>query len=274
MGNLARIFGAFVLFVSTARADDVYLESGRVLRGQATVAGDKVQVVLESGRISIPRSEVLKVEPTTSPLQEAQAREATLSPRDVSDLLGLADFCRDHDLLNKERTLLERVITLEPNHVDARRRLGFVREGNKWLDRSEVTRREQLVRSAEKQQRLVKAQQEAELELAQARVSRERDREHQREAEHAQRAEREAATDRQARRDMLTPYAQPYPYYGPQMLYAIPTPPPSPPSAAPGLSSPGVLPPSEPLPADGPAERARPLRLKSAVLPAPAARQP
>jgi hypothetical protein len=244
MCMLARVFGAILLLGaatdSPARADQIYLEGGRVLEGDATVEGDKVQVLLESGRISLARGEVLRIEETPSALQEARQREAALAPHDVTGLLRLADFCRDHDLPNRERTLLERIVALEPDHAEARRRLGFVREGKLWVDRTEVARREQLERTNTRQARLELAQKQAALELAEAQLARERK---EREADRAQTQQR--AEPSQARA-AYAPYVGPYSWLSPMVFYTGPLPRLTPPRGPPPFSINGAQHPADP----------------------------
>jgi len=243
------IFGTFLQLsglASGAQADAIFLVGGRVIQGEATLSGDKVEVLLESGRISFPRSEVLRVEQSTSPLAEAQRREAALGPSDVSGLLRLADFCRDHELLNKEHVLLERIVALQPDHADARRRLGYVREGQVWVDRDDLARRAQLARNEDRQHRLALAQQQAELALAQSKLDNER--------AQLKRAAAQLESEQNERRRAPTydryggygMYGGAYGWYAPPLLYAGPRPPLSPPSGgAPAFSIPGVLAPSQ-----------------------------
>lgn len=248
MRTFVLVFGAFLQLsaaASSARADQVYLEGGRVLEGEATVEGDKVELLLESGRISLPRSEVLRIDKSTSPLAEARAREAALGPSDVPGMLRLADFCRDHQLLNKERALLERVVSIEPDHADARRRLGYVREGKLWVDRDELARRAELARTKDRQERIAIAQKQTELELAQAKLENER--------AAAPRSAAQLSQERDERRNALAygpygrhgPHGSAYGWYAPPLLYAGPQPPLSAPSGPPPFAIPGARHPSD-----------------------------
>lgn len=257
MRTFVLVFGTFLQLadgVSAARADHIVLEGGRVLEGEATVAGDKVEVVLESGRISLPRREVLRIDESTSPLAEARTREAALKPSDVAGMLRLADFCRDHQLLNKERELLERVVALEPDHADARRRLGYVREGKVWVDRDELARRAELSRTKDRQERIAIAQKQTDLELTQAKLENERAAVQRSAAQlaHEQLAREQLAREQDDRRNAQAygPYARHgayagYGWYAPPLLYAGPQPPMSAPSGPPAFAIPGVRHPSD-----------------------------
>jgi hypothetical protein len=178
MYRLPLVLSALLLVGSSARADQVHLVEGRILEGAATIVGDKVVIELEGGRITVPLREVAKIERQASPLSEAIAKAAALKANDVAGLLRVADFCREHDLLNKERELLQRILVVAPDHLDARRRLGFARATvnghEEWVDRAEVARREQADRRQERQARAELEQKQAELSLAEARLARTR----------------------------------------------------------------------------------------------------
>lgn len=222
------VAGALLLIAGSARADEIHLEGGRRIEGTATYEGDKVIVELESGRISFPRSAVQKVVRTSSALAEAQRRQAALSPNDVAGMLRLADFCRDHELRGHERALLERIVARDPDHAEARRRLGYVRTSEGWITTAELARRTDEARRARRQSELSLANQQAALKLAEAKLERER-------AELAR--TRTAAT--RASEPVVVPY--PYPLYAPYTFApmrgraAL-----SPPSGPPAFPIPGV----------------------------------
>ncbi|HVZ36244.1 MAG TPA: hypothetical protein VG963_27640 [Polyangiaceae bacterium] len=173
-----------------ARADLVYLEGGRVLEGSAKQEGDKVVVELESGRISVPALQVVRIEHAQPPLVEARERERSIAPNDIAGLLRLADFCRDHDLAGKERHLLERIIAVAPDHAEARRRLGYVHTREGWVDGAELVRRDQHAQLERREAALAREKQAVELKLAEAELARVRARD---EAERREREERERA---------------------------------------------------------------------------------
>jgi hypothetical protein len=258
MGRSLLIIGAWILAISSARADQVYLHEGRVLEGTATIQGDKVVIALESGSITVPLHEVSRIERAVTPLAQANAREAALKPSDVRALLQLADFCRDHDLLNKERDLLARIIALSPDHAEARRRLGFARIDGVWVDRAELSRRDQANRLEHRQAQVALEQKEAELRIAEAKL-----------AEARSKAQQQAADrQREDTRYSQPPYSSyggygygPYGGYGSYGGYAVYgngrvghlTPPSAPPAfgingvRSPndmGFNMPGVMPPS------------------------------
>jgi hypothetical protein len=132
---------------------------------------------------------VVRIDKATSALDEARKRELKLAAADLAGMLELANFCRDHHLPARERALLERIVTREPDHAEARRRLGYVREGRAWVLRSDQLKREQLAQRAQRDMDLERKRQQlaleeaslrrdrADLELEQAQAQLARDRE-------------------------------------------------------------------------------------------------
>ncbi|MDA1050734.1 MAG: polymorphic toxin-type HINT domain-containing protein [Planctomycetota bacterium] len=58
----------------------------------------------------------------------------------VEDHLRLADWCRDRRMPDQGRAHLTRVLDLDPNHADARQRLGFRLSNGQWTQVAEVQR--------------------------------------------------------------------------------------------------------------------------------------
>ena len=147
------------LFAVHARADKVHLQGGAVLEGRVSRVGDKILVEVESGTLSLEAESVIRIESGPSALETVLVRRAALRNNDLAARLLLADYCRDHQLLSCERELLREVLEIDPNHAQARARLGFVRgpHGSKralggasedWLTREEQLAAQGLVKRA------------------------------------------------------------------------------------------------------------------------------
>lgn len=67
-------------------------------------------------------------------------RREKLSANDVDTRLALARFCVKNDLTDEARTLMEEVVTLDPECRDARELLGHVRSNGRWTSASEKLR--------------------------------------------------------------------------------------------------------------------------------------
>ena len=145
MKQLGRVFGlSCVLFAGAplVAADDVHLDNGEVIEGRATRAGDKVVIELASGQISVSADSVKRIERRESSVERYQKAYDKLSPEAVSERMKLADYCRDHGMRERERVLLQQVIDREPNHAQARKRLGYVKAPEGWVTYAEHMRSE------------------------------------------------------------------------------------------------------------------------------------
>lgn len=82
------------------------------------------------------------LERTETPLERYQRESPALVNRPEADYLALAAFCREHRLVQQEATVLKRLLRANPEQAEARERLGFVRDGKKWIEAAELWRRE------------------------------------------------------------------------------------------------------------------------------------
>lgn len=179
-----------VVFSGAARADRVQLVDGAVIEGEARREGDKVVIELDAGEITLAADEVARIDEGPSVLARLAALEATERRRGVPGWMALADFCRDEGLRTRELAFLERVIEREPDHAEARARLGYVKEGAAWIKAEERARARKLIE--EEAQLADHARQKAELELETQKIRLERER-LQLERERAQQAEASSA---------------------------------------------------------------------------------
>jgi hypothetical protein len=171
---------------SAARADEIQLRGGAKIEGKARREGDTVVIRVESGEIRLPADSVEHIRKAESSEEIAERRRAALGPRDVRGRLELASYCRAHELRATERTLLQEVLEINPDHPQARRLLGYERDatqpGRGWVDRSH---QQQEARAAEEnawlerqraqERELARAQAEREQQNAQAETLRARD---------------------------------------------------------------------------------------------------
>lgn len=134
------------LAVGAARADDVHLVGGTQLEGKATRRGDKVVIEMESGQITLSADGVERIEQRRSNVDRYLELAHQLKPNDVQGRIALADYCRDHDMQAREKSLLREVIEIEPNHAQARARLGYVKTAAGWITRDDQLRAQGYVR--------------------------------------------------------------------------------------------------------------------------------
>jgi hypothetical protein len=167
------VLAGLLASASGARADRVVLKSGAVLEGSATLDGERVVVALESGAITLARSEVARVERERPPMEVVAERRARLGAADVAGRVALARYCRAHELAQTERELWLEVLALAPEQPEARARLGQVRTKDGWVDATAVARERRSAREADGRAAR-EARARAELELDRARLERDR----------------------------------------------------------------------------------------------------
>lgn len=124
---------------SVAAADTVWLKNGGKLEGvTTTVDGDKLIVKMPSGTIKVDRDQVQKIVHKATAMEEYEIAAAKVKKGDVKGHLALADWCAKKELAHSERVELEAVIAADPDHEEARKRLGFEKVGGKWLRGEEL----------------------------------------------------------------------------------------------------------------------------------------
>jgi len=130
---------------STARADDVHLSGGHVIEGKVVRDADRVTIEMESGRITLSADSVERIERRESSVEHFERAYAALRPDDVRARLALANYCREHGMQARERSLLREVIERAPDHAEARTRLGYVKSEGTWITREDQYRAQGMV---------------------------------------------------------------------------------------------------------------------------------
>jgi hypothetical protein len=132
------------------RADVIELASGGRLDGKVLPSDEasKSLYTIElaaGGRMTIPRAQVSKIV-TISEAQAEYQKRARTSPDTVDGHWKLAEWCREHKLLDDRRRHLERIIELDSNHAAARSALGFQNKNGQWMNRDDIMASRGLVR--------------------------------------------------------------------------------------------------------------------------------
>lgn len=124
------------------RADIIELAGGGRLEGkiEQSAEAEKANFVIDlaaGGRLTIPRSQVTRVDATSEAEAEYQ-KLARSSPDTVEAHWKLAEWCRQHKLTSHGQRHLERILELNPNHTEARAALGFRQKDGQWMNRDDV----------------------------------------------------------------------------------------------------------------------------------------
>jgi len=94
--------------------------------------GDYYQVRTKFGVVDIAKDWIEKIEERPSPWQLYEKKRAA-SPNSADAHYKLAVWCDRRGLIVEHRAELEAVLELYPNHVKARRKLGYVEKDGKWI---------------------------------------------------------------------------------------------------------------------------------------------
>lgn len=155
-----------------AAADDVYLTNGRKFEGViAETTDSQVRIRLQSGVISLPKSQVLRVDAKDSDLSGYLVRKEALRRNPdarAKDWLELARWAKEQGLEQATREAALAAAELDPkleglepilrgfrysfdaqagrwiSYEESMRRRGFVYSGGVWVSREELAERERL----------------------------------------------------------------------------------------------------------------------------------
>jgi hypothetical protein len=147
-------FLATALAVTTCSArllaDTIRLEGGRTIRGQildekSTSESLVVKLQVGNGEVTVARSQIQEVVRENDPVEDYDAIKEKYADT-AEDQFALAIWCETHKLARQRRIHLQRVIELDPEHVQAREKLGFVRRDGKWMTPNELKEAKGLVK--------------------------------------------------------------------------------------------------------------------------------
>jgi len=132
----------------TAAEDILHLNTGGKVSGKIVYEDEEVvRVETPRGVTTVYRDEIVRIERISSASEEFKKRFAELERKrarpEVYYALGV--WAEGHKLVAEARAAFERTIAIDPEHADARKKLGFVRMGRDWVPEAEAKRRRGLV---------------------------------------------------------------------------------------------------------------------------------
>jgi hypothetical protein len=168
-----------LLTAGAASADDVYLQNGRKFEGVIAETTDtQVRIRMQGGVVSLPKSQVLRVESKDSDLSGYLRRKEALrrnAGTRAEDWLELARWAKAQGLDQGAREAALLAADLDPklegvtpllrgykytfdeqlgrwiSYEESMRRRGFLYTGGAWISREELAERERLRQEAEAQ---------------------------------------------------------------------------------------------------------------------------
>ena len=122
-------------------ADDIYLRGGGQITGQIVEQTDEsVTVDIGGGTISAKMSSVVRIEKSTSPLQEYRERAAKIPAGDVEAWRELARWAKTYALSTQARDAWRHVVAVLPDDQEANKALGMVELNGQWVTQEESYR--------------------------------------------------------------------------------------------------------------------------------------
>ena len=136
---VAHALAIIILAAGPVLADDVYLRGGGQITGQIVEqTEDSVTVdVGGGGTISAHMSSVVRIEKSTSPLQEYRKRAAQVPEGDAEAWRKLARWATGNALTSQAMKAYSQVVAILPDDEEANRALGRVWFQGKWVTEEE-----------------------------------------------------------------------------------------------------------------------------------------
>ena len=138
---MSAILGGLLL-ASGASADIVHLKDGRKVEGTVVEQTDKKVVVqTKFGVNEFKASEVERVEEMATPKEEFKKRLAA-AEGDAGAIYKLYVWAKGQGLKSDAKKALREVVKIDPDHENARKLLGYVKFGDRWVSEKEKAKLE------------------------------------------------------------------------------------------------------------------------------------
>lgn len=119
-------------------ADEVHLKGGGRISGVVVEqTAENVTVDIGAGKMTVRMSTVLKIEKSTSPLQEYRARAEAIAAGDAEAWRELAKWAQGSSLATQAREAWSEVAAIVPGDPEANRALGRVELDGSWVTEEE-----------------------------------------------------------------------------------------------------------------------------------------
>ncbi|HVP11803.1 MAG TPA: HEAT repeat domain-containing protein [Phycisphaerae bacterium] len=135
-GTLRRLGWAALLLVClapAARGDIFHMKGGDKIEVEILEeVGEVYRVRTSIGVVDIDKAEVVRIEKAPSPWKVYEEKNKEC-PNTAAGHYALAEWCDGHGLSSERVEHLKTVIKLDPEHVAARRDLGYVKKDGAWV---------------------------------------------------------------------------------------------------------------------------------------------
>jgi hypothetical protein len=128
---------AVLALAAPALGDQLKLKNGNTLEGKVRREGDEVVLVSRFGEMRFKASEVASVVEGPTTYDAYLERKKKAGKDDPKAQLALGDWCKQKGLKTESRRHWKRVLEIDADHAEARKRLGFIRHKDAWLTKAE-----------------------------------------------------------------------------------------------------------------------------------------
>ncbi len=126
------------LAATPALGDVLFLKGGGKVTGEIVNQTETaVTVDIGGGKMTVPKSSVVRVEKSVSPLQEYRAHAASLAPEDLEGWRDLGRWAASQGLATQAREAFSKVKAIVPNDPEANHALGLVLLDGHWVTEKE-----------------------------------------------------------------------------------------------------------------------------------------
>jgi len=122
-------------------ADVVHLKGGGRITGEIVEqTAESVTVNIGGGNLSVGASSVVRIEKSTSPVQEFRTRAASIPPGDAEAWRELGDWAASGGQATLAGEAYSQVVAILPDDPEANRALGRVQYNGAWVTEAEAYR--------------------------------------------------------------------------------------------------------------------------------------
>jgi hypothetical protein len=138
---MRRGVAVIALVAAPVLADDVYLRGGGQITGAIVErTADSVTVDVGGGTLTVRTSSVVRIEESTSPLEEYRERAARIREGDAEGWRELARWATSCAMGTMASQAWSKVLEILPEDAEANRALGRVQYGGRWVTEEESYR--------------------------------------------------------------------------------------------------------------------------------------
>ena len=133
---------SFLMFLSPLLADTFSIEGGGVVEGRLLNPGEQIrQIETSNGMVlSLDARQIRETGKDDSENLAHYKRTVPFMPDTIESHLEIAAWCREKYLKEQERVHLYRILDLDPDHAEIRKRLGYFRDSKtkQWTTNEEI----------------------------------------------------------------------------------------------------------------------------------------